>query len=80
MCLGIPMQVISIDGLAARCSAKGVERDVSLLLLQDQPVSAGECVLVHLGYAIQKMTAEEARCAWELYEQILAAEEATPDA
>jgi len=80
MCLGIPMQVISIDGLTARCSAKGAERDVSLLLLQDQPVSAGECVLVHLGYAIQKMTAEEARCAWELYEQILAAEEAIPDA
>ena len=80
MCLGIPMQVISVDGLAARCSAKGVERDVSLLLLQDQPVSAGECVLVHLGYAIQKVTAEEARLAWELYDQILAAEGANPDA
>jgi hydrogenase expression/formation protein HypC len=80
MCLGIPMQVISIDGFIARCSAKGIERDVSLFLLQDQPVSVGECVLVHVGYALQKMTAEEARSAWELYDQILAAEEAAPDA
>ena len=80
MCLGIPMQVVSIDGFIARCSAKGIERDVSLFLLQDQPVSVGECVLVHVGYALQKMTAEEARSAWELYDQILAAEEAAPDA
>jgi hydrogenase expression/formation protein HypC len=80
MCLGIPMQVIAVDGFIARCSAKGIERDVSLFLLQDQPVSVGDCVLVHVGYAIQKMTSEEARSAWELYDQILAAEEAAPDA
>jgi len=80
MCLGIPMQVISINGFIARCSAKGVERDVSLFLLQGQPVSVGECVLVHVGYALQKMTAEEARSAWELYDQVVAAEEAAPDA
>ena len=36
MCLGIPMQVVAIDGYLARCSAKGVERDVSLFLLQEQ--------------------------------------------
>ena len=80
MCLGIPMQVIAIDGFIARCSAKGIERDVSLFLLQDGPVSVGDCVLVHVGYAIQKMTSEEARSAWELYDQILAAEGAAPDA
>ena len=80
MCLGIPMQVIAIDGFIARCSAKGIERDVSLFLLQDEPVSVGDCVLVHVGYAIQRMTSEEARSAWELYDQILAAEGAAPDA
>jgi hydrogenase expression/formation protein HypC len=74
MCLGIPMQVIAIDGFVARCSAKGVERDVSLFLLQDEPIAPGDCVLVHVGYAIQKMTAAEARSAWELYDEILAAE------
>jgi hydrogenase expression/formation protein HypC len=80
MCLAIPMEVTSVDGYIARCSAKGVEREVSLFLLQDQPISAGDCVLVHVGYAIQKTTREEARSAWELFDRILAAEDAAPDA
>jgi hydrogenase expression/formation protein HypC len=38
MCLGIPMQIIAVDGYLARCSAKEIEREVSLFLLQDDPV------------------------------------------
>jgi hydrogenase expression/formation protein HypC len=76
MCLGIPMEVIEIDRYLARCSAKGVERDVSLFLLQDEPIKAGDFVMVHVGYAIQKITPQEARSAWELYDIILATEEA----
>jgi hydrogenase expression/formation protein HypC len=80
MCLAIPMQVTAVDGYLARCSARGVEREVSLFLLQDQAVAVGDCVLVHVGYAIQKTTPEEARSAWELYDQILAAEDTARDA
>jgi hydrogenase expression/formation protein HypC len=80
MCLGIPMQVVSIDGYLARCSAKGVERDVSVFLLQDDPPAPGEFVMVHVGYALQKMTPQEARSAWELYDQMLAAEASSSDA
>ena len=76
MCLGIPMRVVEIDGFNARCEAKGVERDVSLFLLQHEPVATGEFVMVHVGYAIQKMTEEEARSAWELYDEVLGAGEA----
>ncbi len=76
MCLGIPMQVIAVDGYLARCSAQGIERDVSLFLLQDEPVATGDFVMVHVGYAIQKMTAQQARSAWELYDEVLAAERA----
>ncbi|MDY6991663.1 MAG: HypC/HybG/HupF family hydrogenase formation chaperone, partial [Pseudomonadota bacterium] len=36
MCLGIPMQIIEINGFDARCTAKGVERDVSLFMLQHE--------------------------------------------
>ena len=74
MCLGIPMQVVAVDGFLARCSAKGVERDVSLFLLQDDRPEIGEYVMVHVGYAIQKMTPQEARSAWEIYDRMLAAE------
>lgn len=72
------MEVIAIDRLIARCSAKGVERDASLLLLQDEGVRIGDHVVVHLGYAIRKVSSEEARAAWELFDQILAAEAALP--
>jgi len=72
MCLGIPMQICEIDGYTARCEAKGVERDVSLFMLQHEPVAVGDHVVVHVGYAIQKITPQEARTAWELYDQMLA--------
>ncbi|WP_006786659.1 HypC/HybG/HupF family hydrogenase formation chaperone [Thiorhodospira sibirica] len=71
MCLAIPMQVVEIDGYNARCEAKGISRDVSLFLLQGEPIIPGDHVIVHVGYAIQKISAEEARSAWELYDAIL---------
>lgn len=72
MCLGIPMQVREIDGFLARCEAKGVSRDVNLFLLQDDTLAPGDFVMVHVGYAIQKMTEQEARSAWEVYDEMLA--------
>jgi hydrogenase expression/formation protein HypC len=67
------MQVDEVDGFVARCSAKGVEREVNLFLMQGEPVAVGDYVMVHVGYAIQKMTEQEARSAWELYDEMLAA-------
>jgi hydrogenase expression/formation protein HypC len=64
------MEVVAIDGYLARCRAKGIEREVSLFLLQDEPVSPGDFVMVHVGYAIQKMTPRDARSAWELIDEI----------
>lgn len=75
MCLGIPMQVKSIDQFQAVCEAKGIERDVSLFMLQDHTIAPGDYVVVHAGYAIQKITPQEARSAWEVYDQMLAAED-----
>lgn len=74
------MQVTAVDGFIAHCEAKGVQRDVSLFLLQDQAVSPGDFVMVHVGYAIQKLTDQEARSAWELYDEMLATMGATGDA
>jgi hydrogenase expression/formation protein HypC len=79
MCLGIPMEVMAVDGYLARCSAQGVEREVSLFMLQDEPITAGDFVMVHVGYAIQKMTPQQARSAWELLDEALGAEAAEAD-
>ena len=74
MCLGIPMQIREIEGFVARCEAKGVERDVSLFMMQDEALGVGDDVVVHVGYAIQKITPQDARTAWELFDQMLAGE------
>jgi hydrogenase expression/formation protein HypC len=68
------MQIKSIEGYTARCEAKGVERDVSLFMMQDEALDIDDFVVVHVGYAIQKISAEEAQTAWELYDQMLASE------
>jgi len=75
MCLAIPMQITRIDGFNARCAARGVERDVSLFLLQDETIAVGDQVLIHVGYAIQKISAEEAQSTWELLDQMLTEDE-----
>lgn len=70
MCLGIPMQIMEIRGLNALCSARGIERDVNLFLVQDQGLDRGDFVLVHVGYAIQKVAPREALSSWELYDRM----------
>ncbi len=74
MCLAIPMQIAEMDGFNARCTAKGIAREVSLFLLQGEPLHQGDFVMVHVGYAIQRVSEQEARSAWELLDQVLAAE------
>jgi hydrogenase expression/formation protein HypC len=74
------MQVVAIEGYVARCQAKGVERDVNAFLLEDDPPRVGDYVMVHVGYAIQKVSPRDARSAWELYDQVLAVESGAPDA
>jgi hydrogenase expression/formation protein HypC len=66
------MQIIDIDGFNALCEAKGVRREASLYLLQGEEVALGDFVMVHVGYAIQKMSESDARSAWELHDQVLA--------
>jgi hydrogenase expression/formation protein HypC len=70
MCLAVPMQIKSVDGFNALCEAKGIEREVSLFMLQGEEVAPGDHVLVHVGYAIQKVSEEDARLAWELFDEI----------
>lgn len=71
MCLAIPMRIESVDGLIARCQARGVWREVSLLMLLGEPPGVGDYVMVQMGQAVRRVDAEDARLAWELYDRIL---------
>lgn len=73
MCLAVPMQVKTIDDFQCTCEARGIEREVSLFLLQGENLEPGDYVLVHVGYAIQKVSQAEADSSWQLFDQILAA-------
>ena len=64
------MQILTIDGTTARCSAKGVEREVSLFMLQDRKLVVGDFVMVHVGYAIELVIEEEARKRWQLHDEL----------
>ena len=73
MCLAVPMQIKTIDNFQCVCEARGIEREVSLFLMQGDEVAPGDFVLVHVGYAIQKVSESEAAESWELFDEILAA-------
>jgi hydrogenase expression/formation protein HypC len=76
MCFGIPMQIQSIDGFFARCTAKGVEREANLFMLQYDLPRVGDYVVVHLGYAINRVSVTAAADAWDVYDLMLAADTA----
>jgi hydrogenase expression/formation protein HypC len=68
MCLAIPMQIIERDGQTACCvSSGGIRRQVSLYLLAPGSVEPGDFVIVHVGYAIEKIVACEAETIWHLH-------------
>ena len=75
MCLAVPMQIQSIDGFNCVCEARGIEREVSLFMMQGETVAPGDHVLVHVGYAIQKVSEEQAAETWALFDEVAAFEQ-----
>lgn len=71
MCLAIPARVMSVNGEKAQVDfGEGVLRDVNVTLVD---AKVGEYVLVHAGYAIQKMEEKEAKETLALWNEILSA-------
>jgi hydrogenase assembly chaperone hypC/hupF len=70
MCLSIPSKVIEIDeNNVATVETLGVTRKVSLDLISEE-VKVGEYVLIHVGYAMQKIDTNFALESLEVYRQI----------
>ena len=66
MCLAIPARVVELrDGDQALIDLGGVRKEISLALVED--VWPGDYVIVHVGYALQKVDPEEARKTLELF-------------
>ena len=72
MCLSIPSKVIKIDeNNMATVDTMGVKREVTLDLI-GEPVSIGDFVLIHVGFAMNKISQEEALESIKVYDEIVA--------
>jgi hydrogenase expression/formation protein HypC len=74
MCLAIPSRITKIENQMAVIDADGVRREASLLLLEDARV--GDYVIVHAGFAIQKIDEQTARESLHLLREAAAAYDA----
>ena len=68
MCLGIPARVVEIEKNVAKVDVGGILREISIDLCPD--VSVGEYVLIHTGFAIQRMNEEEAQETLDLLREM----------
>jgi hydrogenase expression/formation protein HypC len=73
MCLAIPSRIIKIQDNMATIDVEGVQRQASLLLLEDARV--GDYVIVHAGFAIQKLDEASAQETLDLLREAIAAVE-----
>jgi hydrogenase expression/formation protein HypC len=69
MCLGIPMKVLNIEGEKAIAEIGGIEKEISIALVEDLKV--GDYVIVHAGFAIEKLDEKEALETLELIREII---------
>ncbi len=72
MCLAIPMKVKRVEAGSGIVEYRGVERRISMLLVDG--VEEGDYVLVHAGFAIARIDEEAARETIELVEDLLGGE------
>ena len=75
MCLSIPSKIVEIDvDKMATVDTMGIKRQVSLDLMLDE-VGIGDYILIHVGFAMNKIDEEEALQSLELYQEMLEAME-----
>ncbi len=68
MCLAVPMKVISVKGKKAFADLGGVKREIDISLVKN--IKVGDYIIVHAGFAIQKLNKKEALNTLELFKQI----------
>ncbi|MDQ6964520.1 MAG: HypC/HybG/HupF family hydrogenase formation chaperone [Mariprofundales bacterium] len=67
MCLAVPAHVVAVDedGAMAVVDLAGIQKEVSTLLVDD--VQAGDYLLIHVGFALHKLSEEEAQATLDLF-------------
>ncbi|SEQ07003.1 hydrogenase expression/formation protein HypC [Amphritea atlantica] len=69
MCLAIPVEVVEIlDSDTAIADIGGVRKEINVALIED--LTVGDYVILHVGYALNKIDPEEARKTLELFAEL----------
>jgi hydrogenase expression/formation protein HypC len=74
MCVALPMKLTSLEGNNGVAEQEGLKINVNTMLLPDAKV--GDYVIVHAGFAIQRLDEEEANKTIELFRELAAEEPA----
>lgn len=82
MCLAIPGQVVSLlpDEEMALVEIMGVRRKVGTQMLIDEPLAEGDWVLVHVGFAMSRISDDDAREQLRILEAMGDADDAAEEA
>jgi hydrogenase expression/formation protein HypC len=65
------MQIVEINYPSGIAEAKGVKREIGLQLLPEDQLKIGDHVIVHVGFAIEKVDKKQADEIWEALDEIL---------
>ncbi len=71
MCLAVPMMVTGIENDEALVELSGVRRRVSIVLISDQELHSGDYVLVHAGFALEKIDEHDAKERLQFLEEAM---------
>ena len=63
MCLAVPAQIISLDGMTAVAEMSGIKKEIDVTLTPE--VAPGDWVVVHVGYALQRIDPQKALATLE---------------
>ena len=74
MCIAVPSKIVNVKDTTAIVDVYGAQRAISLLLMEED-VNIGDYVLVHAGFAIQKVQEEYAEETLDLFKQWMGLEE-----
>lgn len=73
MCLAIPAEVVTVEGNTGTVDFGGLLQEINLELVED--VKPGDYVLIHVGFAIEKLSKEDALETLAIFRELEALEQ-----
>ena len=73
MCLAVPAEVVTVEGNTGTVDFGGLLQEINLELVED--VKPGDYVLIHVGFAIEKLSKEDALETLAIFKELEALEQ-----